>query len=197
MCSPRQTGGSKLLQPSAEVCTLHVTTPSVGKLQYTPHGPLAEARSGPSTIRVAGRSRRVLPVQLHPPLPAGALVLLQPTTRSLLGDNPILQEVQADGSLSVLADNLEPEDLHLEPDTIVGSVQEVTAAPTTVDVDTSPHPEATTHGEFDALPQAAKIKWLVAQFHLDSSPLLQRDSRLRKEVIRTLLQYADVISIGG
>ena len=38
---------------------------------------------------------------------------------------------------------------------------------------------------------------MVAQFCLDSSPLLQRDSRLRKEVIRTLLQFADVISIGG
>ena len=139
----------------------------------------------------------MLPLQLHPPLPAGALVLLQPTTRSLLGDNPVLQKVQPDGSLAVLADNLELEDLHLEPDTIVGSVQEVTAAPTTVDTDTSPPPEATTHEEFDTLPQAAKIKWLVAQFRLDSSPLLQRDSCLRKDVIRTLLQYANVISIGG
>ena len=124
-------------------------------------------------------------------------MLLQPTTRSLLGDNPVLQEVQPDGSLAVLVDNLELEDLHLEPDTIVGSVQEVTAAPSTVDSDMSPSPEATTHEEFDALPQAAKIKWLVAQFRLDSSPLLQRDSRLRKEVIRNLLQYADVILIGG
>ena len=124
-------------------------------------------------------------------------MLLQPTTRSLLGDNPVLQEVQPDGSLTVLVDNLEHEDLHLEPDTIVGLVQEVTAASSTVDEDTSPPPEATTHEEFDALPQAAEIKWLVAQFRLDSSSLLQRDSCLLKEVIRTLLQYVDVISIGG
>ena len=46
-------------------------------------------------------------------------------------------------------------------------------------------------------PQSAKIKWLVAHFRLNSSPLLQRDSRLWKEVIRVLLQFADVISIGG
>ena len=46
-------------------------------------------------------------------------------------------------------------------------------------------------------PRDEKIKWLVAQFRLDASPLLQRDSRLRKEVIRVLLQFADVISIGG
>ena len=197
MCSPRQTGGSLPLQSSAEVCTLHITALFVGKRQYTPHGPLAEARSGPRTIKVAGRSHRVLPVQLHPPLPAGALMVLQPMTRSLLGDNPVLHEVQPDGSLAVLADNLELEDHHHEPDTIVGSVQEVTAAPTTVHADTSPPPEVTTHGEFDALPQAAKIKWLVAQFRLDSSPLLQRDSHLRKEVIWTLLQYADVILIVG
>ena len=124
-------------------------------------------------------------------------MLLQATSRSLLGDNPVLQEVQPDGSLAVMVDNLELEDLHLEPDTIVGSVQEVTAASSTVDADMSPPLEATTHEEFDVLPQAAKIKWLVAQFRLDSSALLQRDSLLRKEVIRTLLQYADVISIGG
>ena len=37
----------------------------------------------------------------------------------------------------------------------------------------------------------------MTHFRLNSSPLLQRDSRLRKEVIRTLLQFADVISIGG
>ena len=92
-----------------------------------------------------------------------------------------------------MVDNLEPEDLHLESGTIVGLVQEVTAALSTIDADTPPSPEATTHEEFDALPQAAKMKWLVAQFRLDTSPLLQRDSRLWKEVIRTLLQFADVI----
>ena len=56
-------------------------------------------------------------------------MLLQPTARYLLGDNPILQEVQADGSLSVLVDNLECEDIDLEPGTLVGSVQEVTTTP--------------------------------------------------------------------
>ena len=109
----------------------------------------------------------------------------------------MLQEVQTDGSLSVLADNLEAPDFDLAPDTVIGSVQEVTATPSTIDPETSPPPEATTHAEFDALPQNKKIKWLVAQFCLDVSPLLQRDSRLRKEVIQTLLQFADVISIGG
>ena len=66
MCSPRHTRGSPPLQPSSEVCTLHVAATSVGKQQYTPHGPLAEARSGPETIKVAVRSRCVLPMQLHP-----------------------------------------------------------------------------------------------------------------------------------
>ena len=137
------------------------------------------------------------PFRIDPPLPAGALILLQPAVRSLLGDNPILQEVQPDGSLAVLADNLETTGQELAPETLVGSVQEVAPAPTTVDPETSPPPEATTHEAFDALPQSSKIKWLVAHFRLDSSPLLQRDSQLRKEVIRTLLQFTDVISIGG
>ena len=37
----------------------------------------------------------------------------------------------------------------------------------------------------------------MANFRLDSSPMLQRDSHLSKEVIRVLLQFADIISIGG
>ena len=161
MCSPRRTS---LLPSSPEVCTLHVTTPTPGRQQYRPYGPPAEARSGPEARRIEGRSRCVLPVQLKPPLPAGALVLLQPTARSLLGDNPVLQEVQADGSLAVLVDNLECGDVDLEQDTLVGSVQEVTATPTTVHADNSPPPEATAHAKFNALPQDEKIKWLVKQF---------------------------------
>ena len=124
-------------------------------------------------------------------------MLLQPTARSLLGDNPVLQEVWADGSLAVLVDNLECGDADLEPGALVGSVQEVTTTPTTIHADNSPPPEASTHAEFDALPQDEKIKWLVTQFRLDEAPVLQRDSHLRKEVIHTLLQFSDVISIGG
>ena len=196
-CVPPITPGfHRHSNPPPKVCT-HVAAPSAGRQQYNPHGPLTEARSGPETRRVEGRSRCVLPVQLKPPLPAGALVLLQPRARSLLGDNPVLQEVQADGSLAVLVDNLDCEDVYIEPDTSIGSVNEVITTPTNVQADDSPPPEAATHEDFDALPQEAKIKWLVAQFCLNSSPLLQRDSRLRKEVIRTLLQFADVILIGG
>ena len=124
-------------------------------------------------------------------------MLLQPTARSLLGDNLILQEVQADGSLSVLVDNLECEDIDLEPGTLVGSVQEVTTAPGALHSVNSPSPEAATHAEFNAFPQEEKVKWLVTQFRLDKAPALQRDPSLQKEVIRVLLQFSDVISIGG
>ena len=169
MCSPPRTGVTSSLHSSPEVCTLHVVTPTMGRQQYHPHGTPTEARSGPEVRRIEGRSRCVLPVKLKPPLPAGALVLLQPTVRSLLGANPVLQQVQPDGSLAVLVNNLECEDVDLEPDTLVGSVQEVTATLTTVQADSSPPPEATTHAEFDTLPQDEKIKWLVTQFRLSSS----------------------------
>ncbi len=194
MFSPHRT---KLLPSSPEVCTLHLATPSTGQQHYHPYGPSVEARSGPEARRIEGRSCCVLPVQLELPLPAGALVLLQPTARSLLGDNPVLQEVRADGSLAVLVDNLECVDVDLEPGALVGSVQDVTTTPTMIHADNSPPPEASTHAEFDALPQDEKIKWLVTQFRLDEAPVLQRDPRLRKEVIRTLLQFSDVISICG
>ena len=152
---------------------------------------------GKEAFKVTGRTRAILPLRLQPQLPADTLVLLQPTVRSLLGDNPILQEVQTDGSLSVLVDNLETIEQELALETLIGSVQEVTSAPSDLDPNMSPLSAAATHEEFDTLPQNHKIKWLVKQFRLDSSPLLQRDFRLRKEVIPTLLQFADVISIGG
>ena len=199
MCPPRQPEHSSQLpppQPSPRVCTLNVSDVPVRQQQYTPSGPLAEACLGTEAIKVAGRTRAILPLQLLPQLPACTVVLLQPTVMSLLGDNPILQEVQPDGSLSVLVDNLETTEQELAPKALIRSVQEVTAAPSDIDLETSPPPEATTHAKFDALPQSAKIKWLVAHFRLNSSPLLQRDSRFQKEVIRVLLQFADMISIG-
>ena len=188
MCPPRQPKRSSQLpppQPSPGVCTLHIADDPARRQQYTPSSPLAEAHLGTQAVKVAGRTRVILPLQLRPQLPAGAPVLLQPTVKSLLGNNPILQEVQPDGSLSVLVDNLETAEQELAPGALIGSVQEVTSAPYDIDPETSPLPEATTHEEFDALPQSAKIKWFVTHFRLNSSPLLQRDSRLRKEVIRT------------
>ena len=147
MCPPRPTGHSPKLpppQPTPGVCTLHVTDAPSPKKQYVPCGLLSSARVGRTPIKVAKRTRVILPLQVDPPLPAGALVLLQPSAHSLLGDNPILQEVQPDGSLAVLADNLESTEQELAPETLV-SVQEVASAPTTVDPETSPPSEATTN----------------------------------------------------
>ena len=58
-------------------------------------------------------------------------------------------------------------------------------------------PIAETREGFDALVQESQIKHLVKNFRLDTSPVLQRDNHLRKEVIKMLLLFVDVISIGG
>ena len=166
MCPPWPMGNTPSIsarQPTPKVCTLHVTDAPPSKKQYIPCGPMSLAKVGHAPVKVAKRTRVILPLQVKPPLPAGALVLFQPADHSLLGDNPIIQEVQSDGTLAVLADNLETMDQELAPDTIFGSVQEVAPAPTTVDPETSPPPEATTHEAFDTLPQSSKIKWLVNQ----------------------------------
>ena len=200
MCSSRSPPGlnkSPTQGTVPQVCTLHVAKITTPRLQYTPQGPPLEARLGLEGAKIPGRSRAVLPLRVRPYLSACALVLIQPPARSPLGDNPILQEVREDGSLSVLDENDNPQELCMEPEALLGSVQEVTSTPSDVEADTSPPPEASTHKDFDALPQSAKIKWLVAHFRLNDSPLLQRDSHLRKEVIRVLLQFEDVISIGG
>ena len=69
MCSPQHTGKSPPLQPSSKVCTLHLATPSSGRQQYTPNKPTTEACSGPEPVRLQGRSRCVVPVQLSTPSP--------------------------------------------------------------------------------------------------------------------------------
>ena len=161
MCPPHQPSRPSRLpppRPSPGVCTLHVSNAPVQRQQYTPRGLLAEAHPGSDAVKVDGRSLAILSLRVRPRLPAGTLVLLQPAVVSLLGDNPILQEIQPDGSLSVLADNLETTDLELAPATLIGSVQEVTAAHSDIDLETSPSLEAMTHAEFDALLQSAKIK---------------------------------------
>ena len=53
-------------------------------------------------------------------------------------------------------DNLETIEQELAPETLIGSVQEVTSAPSDLDPEMSPPPAATTHEEFDTLPQNAK-----------------------------------------
>ena len=58
-------------------------------------------------------------------------------------------------------------------------------------------PSALDHNEFDALQQEDKVKWLVAHFLLDASLTLWLDLKLRKVIIKTLLQFSDVISVGG
>ncbi len=62
MCPPRQPGCSSRLpppQPSPRVCTLHVSDVPVQQQQYTPSGPLAEARLGTNAVKVAGRSHTI------------------------------------------------------------------------------------------------------------------------------------------
>ena len=141
MCPPdisNDPPGSPPPQPSPGVCTLHIADILAWWQLYTPSGPLAEACLGTEAVKVAGRTCVILPLRLHPQLPAGALVLLQPMVKSLLGDNPILPEVQPDGSLSVLVDNLETTKQELAPEALIGSVQEVTSALSDIDPETSP-----------------------------------------------------------
>ena len=189
MCSSRKpiiNSNLLPLQDKPQVCTLHVPDATTKQHQYTPTGPCAEAHLGTGGAKVSGKSRSIIFLDVWPKLPAGTLVVLQPTSDSTLGNNPILQEVQKDGCLYVLADNWEKQELNLAPDTLVGSVHKGTTAPSTIDPETSPPPEAATHSDFDALPQNAKIKWLVAHFRLDVSPLFQQDAPAEQSYMRII-----------
>ena len=126
----------------------------------------------------------LLSMQLHPPRRTGASVLLRTTTRRPAEDVPTPQEPLPDRSLSVRNDNQRTAELHLAPEAIIDCLP-------SLDPETLPSLKTTMHAESDALPQDAK----VAQSRLDSSPTLRRDSHLQKEVIRTLLWFANVISI--
>ena len=118
----------------------------------------------------------LLSLQLHCPRCPGASVLLRTTTRYPAEDVPTLQEPMPDRSLSVRNDNKRTAELHLAPEAVVDRLP-------SLDPGTSPSRKTTMHAESDALPQDAK----VSPSRLDSSPMLRRDSRLQKEVIRTIL----------
>ena len=128
------------------------------------------------------------PFVIAAPFPAspGASVLLRTTTGRPAEDVPTLQEPPPDRGLSVCNDNPRTAELHLAPGAVVDRLP-------SLDPETSPSLKTTMHAESDALPQDAK----VAQSRLDSSPMLRRDSHIQKEVIRTLLRFVDVISIGS
>ena len=94
------------------------------------------------------------------------------------------QEPPPDKSLSVHNGNRRTAELHLAPEAVVDRLP-------SIGPEMSPSLKTTMHAESDTLPQDAK----VVQSWLDSSPMVQRDSRLQKEVIRTILRFADLISI--
>ena len=124
-------------------------------------------------------------LQLQSPRRTRASLLLRTTTRHPAEDVSTPQEPPPDKSLSVHNGNRRTAELHLSPEAVVDRLP-------SIGPETSPSLKTTMHAESDTLPQDAK----VAQSRLDSSPMLQRDSRLQKEVIRTILRFADVISIG-
>ena len=109
---PRQ---AAISQAAPQVCTLHVSETVAPRLQYTPQGPSLEARLGPEGAKIPGRSRTDLPLQVQTYLSASDVVLIQPPAELPLGDNPILQEMQKDRSLSVLAENDSHQEISMEP----------------------------------------------------------------------------------
>ena len=132
-----------------------------------------------------GSLHHLVSLQLQSPRRTRASLLLRTTTRRPTEDVSTPQEPPPDKSLSVHNGNRRTAELHLAPEAIVDRLPSIGS-------ETSPSLKTTLHAESDTLPQGAT----VAQSRLDSSPMLQRDSRLQKEVIRTILRFADVISIG-
>ena len=108
MCSSWKPINDSKLPPLLDkplVCTLHIPDALTKQQQYTPTGPCVEAYLGPGGARVSGKSRSILSLDVRLKLPAGTLVVIQPTSDSPLGNNQIIQKVQKDGCLSVLANN--------------------------------------------------------------------------------------------
>ena len=124
-------------------------------------------------------------------------MVLYPSEESHLGSKSVLQEVQEYSSISVLFDNWEQEEVQLDPGLHVGTVHQVNSETTNLAAsNTVTAPQAKDHMEFQALPRG-KDQLVSSNFCLDSSSFLQRESLLWKEVIKMLLQYIDVVLIGG
>ena len=154
--------------------------------------------------QIHSRSHAVLSLQVQTRLPAGTLVLLQPTADSLLVDDPILQEVQPDGSLLVLTDHLDFTSLlwtswlacsnlslgtSSHPLSLDKGKQEVSSTfPSASEPMTSSSSPSNAgpanslltsvpsmHAVFNALIQNDTVKWIVKHFCLHDSEVAQGD----------------------
>ena len=200
------------LQTGPNVCTLEVPQSLGTQRHYYPGGPVHQVYSAPTATQIKGRTRQVVSLQVRPPLPPGQTVIFRPNVSSGLGPHSVLQNISPDSTISVIWDNVDPDPVNIDGHTHVGALQaaqetdedlssvQVERGSTLQDATASAPKDdrpLTSHAEFEALTQKEKIQWLVKNFRLRESELLERDPELRKEVIKTLLEFSDVISIGG
>ena len=200
------------LQTGPNVCTLEVPRHPQDTKQYCPGGQVHQVYSQPTPTKIDGRTRTIVSLRVEPPLPPGHTVVFRPSTSSGLGPHAILQDVSSDSTISVIWDNISLDPIHIAGHTHVGALQaaqETEEDLSSVQVERGSHPPSrpatkttgdrpvTSQSDFEALAQGEKIKWLVKNFRLRESELLERDPELRKEVIKALLEFSDVISIGG
>ena len=200
------------LQTGPNVCTLEVPRSPDTPKQYCPGGRVHQVYSQPTTTKIEGRTRQIVSLRVLPPLTPGQTVVFRPSASSGLGPHAIIQDASPDSTISVLWDNVDHDPINIDGHTHVGALQvalEVDEDLSSVQAergsdlqdapDRSPEDDQAlaSHSEFEALTQKEKIKWLVKNFRLRESELLERDPELRKEVIKTLLEFSDVISIGG
>ena len=208
MCSPAQPAALPPTIPKENVCTLQIPAPPPDTLLVP--GPNIHLARAPSRGTLAPHHQRVMSLTVRPPLATGTPVLFRPSKNAPMSPAHVLQEVKADGTLSVLMENWEGTPISWDDDAKmgwlqplspqVGSVQDPVGEPTddkALPIPPDEESQETTRDQFNRMPQQEQIKWLVKHFRLDESPILRRDPGLRQEVIQTLLEFSDVIAISS
>ena len=190
------------LKPSGPaVCYLHVKKPPQLAWRETPGVCLAG-----SNAHVEARTRKVIDLKpWGPKTPSpGDQVLVSPTPAQdeHLGQRDLLQTVSADGTISVLFDNLSGGDINLSEKKAICTIRKVVSTPCELAEEEENEERETgakelTKEEFAGMTQPNKVKWIVQNFRLDESKALREDKELRKEVIKALLEYEDIISVNG
>ena len=200
MCFPNYPLTLPLILPSNDSCTLGITLLVTQKEVH-----LVKAHH---VGTLDPQHRQIITLGVETPISSGINVLFCPNAASQLGLPHIIQEANANGTISVSVgsqeDSATSKGKHartrwLQPlTTETGPPQDPRKGSTTAQdgsqTSTEPPPphseEVVTHEDSNRGIQQDPTKWSAQRFWIDKSPILWRDQGLRLEVIQMLLEFA-------
>ena len=116
-------------KPGTNVRTLEIPTPTRQVQPHNPQGPDHQVAIGEDGVHIDGRTRQIVRLKVHPPLPTGTPIIFRPLSTSGLGPHDVVQTVGPASTVTVLYVNLRSEALDWQPQKIVGALNVASCQP--------------------------------------------------------------------